>query len=78
MVIYKKEVVESANIKDKEHKIYDSTYLKSIYIFGYKIAEWTTISNQNDIEVKINTVGFGNTLTKGFQANPPVDANKAI
>jgi len=57
MIVYKRIILETVNIKDKEHKISDVDYTKKIWLFGWLVYSHTCTSKQNDVENK-NKMGF--------------------
>ena len=60
MLIYKRIITETVNIKDKENKISNVDYNKKIWLLGILVYDHTMISKQNDIENnnKNKNVGF--------------------
>lgn len=59
MLMYKRIITETVNIKDKENKISNVDYNKKIYLFNWLVYDHTLTSKQNDIEGNRNkNVGF--------------------
>lgn len=56
--IFKRVIVENITVKDVEHKILDTDYVKTIYLFGIKVYEHYFTDRQNIEDKKDKGIGF--------------------
>jgi len=56
--IYKRVITEDTIVKDLDHKIVDTKYMKSIYLLGIKIFSHSFDCNQSIADMSNSKVGF--------------------